>query len=159
MWSRRRELEELQSEGGDSWGDYLVPEETQNQIRLDDSLPHSPVTTTTSPGDREENDFPFEEHLQQLPYFRNKMVAMTTKWGGVQRLLRDRESQLELSLGNMVLFLEGAEQQVEWVGQRAGLECVGGGIPASLPQLQALLTGKTLLSFFYQYLEIINLQK
>ena len=141
MATRKREFDQLQSDGADTWGDHLVPVETQNQLRLDDSLPQSPVATMTS-FHEEQNDFPFEEHLQQLPYFRNKMVAVSTKWGGVQRLLRDRENQLEMSLGNMVLFLEGAKQLVEWVGQWAGLQCVGGGIPASLPQLQAFLTGE-----------------
>ena len=119
MATRKSEFDQLQSDGADTWGDHLVPVETQNQLRLDDSLPQSPVATTTS-FHEEQSDFPFEEHLQQLPYFRNKMVAVSTKWGGVQRLLRDRENQLEMSLGNMVLFLEGAEQLVEWVGQWAG---------------------------------------
>ena len=157
--ARKSEFDELQTDGEETWGDHLVPMETVNQLRLDDSLPQSPVatTTTTSPDDREQNDFPFEEHLQQLPYFKNKMAAMTTKWGGVQRLLRDREGQLEMSLGNMVLFLEGVEEVVVWVGQWAGLPCVGGGIPASLSRLQTFLTGKCIMTQCTNFYETIFL--
>ena len=87
-------------------------------------------------------DFPFEEHLAQLPYFRNKMNAMTTKWGGVQRLLRDRENQLEMCLGNMVVFLEGVEEFLTWIRNQGGLKCLSSAPPADLSKLQAYQTGK-----------------
>ena len=150
---RKNEFDHLQEEGGHGgqWAEHLVPVETQNQLRLDDSLPDSPVATETSPEDEEGNDFPFEEHLQQLPYFRTKMVAVTTKWGGVQRLLRDRESQLEMSLGNMVVFLEGAGQLVSWVRGRRERECVCGLPPANLTLLQTYLSGQYIV---YLYLLI-----
>ena len=119
------------------WGDHLLPEETQNHLPSDDSQPESPAAMDTA----EETDFPFEEHLQQLPYFRTKMRVMSVKWGEVQRLLRDRENQLELSLGNMVVFLEGVEQLLTWIRDQTGLACLSSIPPANLAGLNSFQTG------------------
>ena len=86
---------------------------------------------------QEENDFPFIEHLSRLPYFKNKARAMATKWAGVQRLLRDRENQLEMSLGNMVLFLEGVDEFLLWVQNQRGLDCISLPPSADMAELQA----------------------
>ena len=90
---------------------------------------------------QDETDFPFEEQLSQLPYFRTKLKAIATKWTGVQQLLRDRENQLEMCLGNMIVFLEGAEGLVRWAEQRRASECLSVPPPADLGQLQAHLSG------------------
>ena len=139
MAAREAEFESLQAEGGrgGQWAEFLIPEETLNDLPSDDSQPESPATMETE----DEADFPFEEHLQQLPYFRNKLRTMTTKWGGVQRLLRDRENQLEMCLGNMVVFLEGVDEFLTWVRNQGALDCLSRGIPADVSDLQAYQTG------------------
>ena len=96
---------------------------------------------STAPEGSDETDFPFEEHLAQLPYFRNKIRAIATKWADVQRLLRDRENQLEMSLGNMVVFLEGVDGFLDWVREQGALECLCSGPPADLSELQTYQTG------------------
>ena len=137
--AHKNEFDLLCREGGQGsqWGDYLVPEDTQNNLPSDDSQPQSPVALET---EEEDVDFPFGEHLEQLPYFRNKMHAVTANWGGVQRLLRDRENQLEMSLGNMVVFLEGVEEVLTWIQNQTVLECLCSIPPADLTLLKHFQT-------------------
>lgn len=107
------------------------------------------VCTVTT--DEEEADFPFEEHLGQLPYFSNRLRTVATKWGDVQRLLRERENQLELCLGNMVVFMKGVEEFLTWVRNQGALKCLSMDPPADLPELQSYQTGTVNDSNFASY--------
>lgn len=96
-----------------------------------------PIHTATT----DEADSPFEEHFAQLPYFRNRLRTVATKWGDVQRLLRERENQLELCLGNMVVFMKGVEEFLTWVWNQGTLKCLSLDPPADLPELQSYQSG------------------
>lgn len=142
--AHRDEFKFLRAEGGSEgqWSGHLIPDNVLKQLPVDDSQPQSPVTmATVTNDDNDEPDFPFEEHLEQLPYFRTKIHAMTTKWGGVQRLLRDRENQLEMCLDNMVVFLEGVNSFLEWIRDQHTLSCLSSIPPADLTQLKIYQTG------------------
>ena len=101
----------------------------------------------------EATDFPFEI---QLPYIRNRVKLAAKKWSSVQRLLEEREHQLEMSMGSMVAFLEAVAELLTWTEEKLRLDALSATPPASLPVLRGYVetlevTGR--VSFFEMTLE------
>ena len=74
-----------------------------------------------------------------LPYVRSRMKGMDDKWSSVKQLLRERESQLEMCMGNMVVFLDNATELLNWLNERLQLEALSATPPADLEQLRGFL--------------------
>ena len=101
----------------------------------------------------EATDFPFET---QLPYIRNRVKLAAKKWSSVQRLLEEREHQLEMSMGSMVAFLEAVAELLTWTEEKLRLDALSATPPASLPALRGYVetlevTGR--VSYFKMTLE------
>lgn len=85
----------------------------------------------------EATDFPFD--TTQLPYIRNRVKVAAKKWSSVQRLLQEREHQLEMSMGSMVAFLEAVAELLNWIEEKLRLEALSAAPPASLPVLRGYM--------------------
>ena len=74
-----------------------------------------------------------------LPYIRSRMKGADDKWTSVKQLLREREHQLEMCMGNMVVFLDNATELLDWLNERLQLEALSATPPANLEQLRGFL--------------------
>ena len=78
-------------------------------------------------------DFPFDV---QLPFIKNRMKMAEKKWSNVKQLLRERENQLELSLGTTVVFLQTVAELLAWLAEKLQLEAISATPPASVESLR-----------------------
>jgi hypothetical protein len=67
-----------------------------------------------------------------LPYVRKQTDSMNRKWNNIQRLLLDREQQLELSSGSYRTFIEHAQDLLAWLDGKLGMGALSGAPPADL---------------------------
>ena len=84
----------------------------------------------------EATDFPFDV---QLPFIKNRMKMAEKKWSNVKQLLRERENQLELSLGTTVVFLQTVAELLAWLAEKLQLEAVSATPPANVESLRGFV--------------------
>ncbi len=67
-----------------------------------------------------------------LPYVRKQTHALKEKWASVQRLLQEREQQLETSTGSYQAFTEHAHSLLSWLRGKLEMGSLFGTPPADL---------------------------
>ena len=53
----------------------------------------------------------------QLPYIKRRTSPIFAKWAKLQKLLKEREQQLEMSSGSMQDYLERFQNLLDWIDQ------------------------------------------
>ena len=61
------------------------------------------------------------------------------KWSNVKQLLRERENQLELSLGTTVVFLQTVAELLAWLEEKLQLEAISATPLASVESLRGFV--------------------
>ena len=136
------------------WADHLVPDECHSDLPSpseESGMSHDVISYQTlcnSPDlwylnvpcslltGEEATDFPFDV---QLPFIKNRMKMAEKKWSNVKQLLRERENQLELSLGTTVVFLQTVAEQLTWLAEKLQLEAISATPPASVESLRGFV--------------------
>ena len=67
------------------------------------------------------------------------MKGAESRWASVWQLLRERENHLEMSMGNMIVFLEGASELINWIRDKLQLDAVSAMPPANVVKLKNFL--------------------
>lgn len=67
------------------------------------------------------------------------MKIAEKKWSNVKQLLRERENQLELSLGTTVVFLQTVAELLAWLEEKSQLEAISATPPASVESLKGFV--------------------
>ena len=67
------------------------------------------------------------------------MKMAEKKWSNVKQLLRERENQLELSLGTTVVFLQTVAELLTWLEEKLQLEAISATPPASVELLRGFV--------------------
>ena len=67
-----------------------------------------------------------------LPYVRKQIQSLHAKWASVQRLLENREQQLETSMGSYQAFTEHAQSLMAWLHGKLDMRSLFGAPPAGL---------------------------
>ena len=136
------------------WADHLVPDECHSDLPSpseESGMSHDVISYQTlcnSPDlwylnvpcslltGEEATDFPFDV---QLPFIKNRMKMAEKKWSNVKQLLRERENQLELSLGTTVVFLQTVAELLTWLAEKLQLEAISATPPASVESLRGFV--------------------
>lgn len=67
------------------------------------------------------------------------MKMAEKKWSNVKQLLRERENQLELSLGTTVVFLQTVAELLAWLEEKSQLEAISATPPANVESLKGFV--------------------
>ena len=67
------------------------------------------------------------------------MKMAEKKWSNVKQLLRERENQLELSLGTTVVFLQTVAELLAWLKEKLQLEAISATPPANVESLRGFV--------------------
>ena len=75
----------------------------------------------------------------QVHYVKRRTASTSTQWGKLQRLLKEREQQLEMSSGSMQEYLEGLQNLLDWSEEQLALDSLIATPPAHAQQLKGYL--------------------
>ena len=74
-----------------------------------------------------------------LPYVKRRTTSILDKWSKLQRLLKEREQQLEMSSGSMQDYLENLQNLINWMDGELQRESLAATPSAHAPQLKGYL--------------------
>ena len=75
-----------------------------------------------------------------LPYVKRRTSSILDKWSRLERFLREREQQLEMSSGSMQDYLENLKNLLNWIDGELRRESLEATPSAHAPLLKGYLT-------------------
>ena len=84
----------------------------------------------------DDSDFP---PPSQMPYVKRRTSSILSKWTKLQRLLKEREQQLEMSSGSMQEYLEYLQNLLDWIDRELKQDSLVATPPAHAQLLKGYL--------------------